>query len=107
MANLFSSGALTFPSSVTILLVVWSANGDGVASTSLGKFQGQLLNDDIYRLDSETVIMSSFGHNRARCALNKEILIYSTRKVLEKDLYRSGHDSEWINSDLSGNNYSN
>ena len=54
-----------------ILLVVWSANGDGSALTA----KVNLLNDDTYQWDCATVIVSSFGQiNRARCTLNKEIL---------------------------------
>ena len=55
MANLFSSGAPLFLSSATILLVVWSTNGNGSALTSKA---------------SSKVIRT----NRARCALKKEIL---------------------------------
>ena len=62
MANLFSSGALQFfPSSAVLLLVVWCANSDCSAGS-----KDNLLNDDTYRCDSATIIMSSFG--------NKEIL---------------------------------
>ena len=69
MVKLFSSGAphIYFPGSATILLVVRSTSGD-----SASQRQGQFLNDDTYRRDGETVIVSS--DNRARCALNKEIL---------------------------------
>ena len=57
MENLFSSGAPQFfPSSEAILLVVWSANSDYSASSKV-----ILLNDDTYRCDSATIIMSSFG----------------------------------------------
>ena len=53
MANLFSSRAPQFfSSSAAILLVVWSANGSSKVN---------LLNDDTYRCDSATIIMSSFG----------------------------------------------
>ena len=58
-----------FPSSAAILLVVWSANGDcSVLPRPVPKVN--LLNDDTYRWDSATVIVT----NRARCALNKDIL---------------------------------
>ena len=57
MANIFSSGAPQFfPSSAVILLVVWFANGDCGASSKVN-----LLNDDTYRCDYVTIIMSSFG----------------------------------------------
>ena len=48
----YERGSISFQS------LVWSANGDGSASASLGKFQGQFTKD---RWDSATVIMSSFG----------------------------------------------
>ena len=48
-----------FPSSATILLIVWSANGDGSTSTK-ASFKVKLLNDDTYQLDSVTIIVSSF-----------------------------------------------
>ena len=58
MANLFSSRApQLFPSSAVILLVVWSADGDCSVGASS---KVNLLNDDIYRCDSATIIMSSF-----------------------------------------------
>ena len=69
MANLFSNGAPQFfPSSAAILLVVWSANGDCSASSKVN-----LLNDDPYRCDYET-IMLSFGQIEQGVHLNKEIL---------------------------------
>ena len=69
MANLFSSGAPQFfPSSAAILLVVWFANDDCSASSKV-----DLLNDDLpmWFCDHNYVILRT---NRARCALNKEIL---------------------------------
>ena len=57
MANLFSYGALQFfPSSAVILIVFWCANGDCNDSSKVN-----LLNDDTYRCDSATIIMSYFG----------------------------------------------
>ena len=53
--------------SVTILLVVWSTNGDGSAPTSKASSKVNLLNDDTYLpmgwCDHRymTVIVSSFG----------------------------------------------
>ena len=44
-----------------ILLLVWSANGDGSALTFEANFQVNLLNDDIYQWASATVIVSSLG----------------------------------------------
>ena len=49
MVNLFSSESphiSFFPSSGTILLVVWSANGDGSALTSEANSKVNLLNDN-------------------------------------------------------------
>ena len=63
MANLFSSGAphIQFsPSSAIILLVDWSANGDGSA-LSKASSKVNLLNDGTYRWNCVTVIMSSIG----------------------------------------------
>ena len=57
MASLFSSGALQFfPSSAVVLLVVWSANGDGSGSSKVN-----LPSNNPYGCDSATIIMSSFG----------------------------------------------
>ena len=64
MVNLFSSEAphtLFFPSSAMILLVVWSAKGDDSALTSKASSKVNLLNDDTYRWNCVTVIVSSFG----------------------------------------------
>ena len=54
----------------TILLVVWSANGDGSALTS--EASSNLLNDDTYRCvcASNCAIIQT---NRVRCALNRKI----------------------------------
>ena len=61
MENLFSSGAPHinfFPSSAIILLVVWSANGDGSALASKSpSSKVNLLNDDAYA----TIIVLPFG----------------------------------------------
>ena len=55
----------------TILLVVWSANGDCSALTS--KASSNLLNDDTYVTDAFVrVIVSSI--RRVRCALCKKIV---------------------------------
>ena len=61
-----------FPSSAMILLVVWSANGDGSALTSMASSKVNLLNDDTYQWDCDRncVILQT---NRARCILNREI----------------------------------
>ena len=68
MANLFSSGALQFfPSSAVILLVVWCANGDCSAGSKIN-----LLNDNTYRCDSVTNIMSSFGNKEIFDLFNEE-----------------------------------
>ena len=77
MANLFSNGAPQFfPTSAAILLLVWSANGDFTASSKVN-----LLNDDTYRCDSATIIMSSFGEREQGAHKIRKSLIYSTRKV--------------------------
>ena len=77
MANLFSSGALQFfPSSAVILLVVWCANNDCSDSSKVN-----LLNDDTYRCDSATIIMSSLGQLEQGTHQIKKFLIYSMRKV--------------------------
>ena len=44
-----------------ILLVVWSANSGGSALTFKASSKVNLLNDDIYRWNYATVIVSSFG----------------------------------------------
>ena len=68
MANLFSSGALQFfPSSTVILFVVWCANGDCSDSSKVN-----LLNDNTYRCDSVTIIMSSFGNKEILDLFNEE-----------------------------------
>ena len=54
MANILSSRAPHihfYPSSATILLVVWSANSDGSALTSMASSKVNLLNDDTYQWD--------------------------------------------------------
>ena len=58
IANFFTSGA-PFPSSATICLL----SGLPMAMVVLlpASYKVNLLNDDSYRLDSATVIMSSFG----------------------------------------------
>ena len=48
------------PQFATILLIVWSANGDGSALTSKASSKVNLLNDDTYRRVCATVIVSSF-----------------------------------------------
>ena len=49
------------PSSAMILLVVWSANGDGSrALTAMASSKVNLLNDDIYQWVCATVTVSSF-----------------------------------------------
>ena len=51
-----------FPSSVTILLVVWSANGHSIVLLpSKASSKVNLLSDDTYRWNWATVIVSSFG----------------------------------------------
>ena len=67
----------------TILLVVWSANGDGSALTS--KVSSDLLNYDTYLIVCAGNFVLSTQTNRARCALYKKYLIYLMKKVfLEK-----------------------
>ena len=51
---------LIFPQFATILLVVWSAKGDGSALTSKASSKVKLLNDDICQWVSATIIVSSF-----------------------------------------------
>ena len=50
-----------------ILLVVWSANGDGSAFTSKTSSKINLLNDDTYQLVYATVTVD-------KCAIYKKIL---------------------------------
>ena len=73
MGNSSQAELLTFPSSVTILpCCVWSVNGNG--SSTSGKFQGQYSKGrylPIGLCNRNDVIRRK---NRARCALNKEIL---------------------------------
>ena len=48
--------------SATILLDVWSANGDGCALTSKASSMVNLLNDDTHLWVCATVIVSSFRY---------------------------------------------
>ena len=59
-----------FPSSTMIVIVVWSANGDGSALTSKASSKVNFLNEDTGLCDRKYVI---FRTNRARCPLKKEI----------------------------------
>ena len=47
-----------FPTSATILLVVWSANSDGSALTSKASSKVNLLSDNTYRWDCATALVS-------------------------------------------------
>ena len=53
--SLLKQSSTILPSSAVILLVVWSANDDCSASSKVN-----LLNDNTYRCDSATIIISSF-----------------------------------------------
>ena len=66
MANLFSNGVPHFHIHATILLVVWSANSDGSA-TSKASLKVMMI---LSVCNRNCVILRT---NRARCALNKEI----------------------------------
>ena len=55
-----------------ILVVVWSANDDGIAPTS--KASSNLPNHDTYRCLCAGNTVSSIRTNRAKCALYKKIL---------------------------------
>ena len=61
-----------------ILLVVWSANGNGSALTSNASYRVNLLNDDTYRW---TIIVSSFRQIEQVAHHMRKSLIYSMRKV--------------------------
>ena len=57
----------------TILLVIWSANGNGSALTA--KANSNLLNDDTYRMIlTDAFVRLPIRTNRARCVLFKKIL---------------------------------
>ena len=60
-----------------ILLVVWSASGNGSALTS----KVSLLNDDTYRIVCATVIVSSFGEIEQGAYYIGNSLIYLMRKA--------------------------
>ena len=70
MVNHFLSGASHFTqSTLTILLVVWSTNGNGSALASKASSKVNLLNGNTHRgICATVIIVSSFWKNRARCA---------------------------------------
>ena len=65
------------------LLSAWSANGDGSAYFQ-GKFQGHLLNDDIYLgfCNCYRVILRT---NRAKCTLNKEFFYLLNEESISRE----------------------